>query len=141
MTPEVALINAIRTLLKASESPIKNMVGQNVFDQVDTTTKPPYVYIGPAGRTRRLDIDCFEVWTQRLRIYVIYLSWDRTQVWEAAEAIIQALDLLDAEKGFVLATPFSLQEPLKITQAGDVIDPTAPKSVFVDLTTTIARAS
>lgn len=136
MTPEVALINAIRTLLKASDSPIKDMVGQSVFDQVDTTTKPPYVYIGPAGRMR-LPADCYQAWTQRLRLYVVYTSWDRSQVWEAAEAIIQALDL----KTLDLPDPFSQQQPIQITQAGDVIDPTAPKSVFVDLTTTIARAS
>lgn len=135
MTPEIALIDAIRTLLKATGTQISG-IGQNVFDQIPTDTKPPYVYIGPAGRTRLVD-DCYQVWTMRLRIYVIYTAWNRTQVWEAAEAMIQLLDLHQ----FALPDPYSQQEPLKITQAGDVIDPNAPKSVFVDLQTTIARAS
>lgn len=134
MSPEIALINAIRTALKADAS-VTALVGTNVFDQVGSQT-PPYIYVGPAGRSR-VPNDCFQIWTQRLRLYVIYTTWNRTEVWEAAEALIQALDL----RQFDLAAPFVQQEPIKITQAGDVIDPNAPKSVFVDLTATIARAT
>lgn len=133
MTPEIALLNAVRSQLKTS--PISG-IGQNVFDQIPTDTPPPYIYIGPAGRTR-IVLDCYQAWTVRLRIYVIYTSWNRTQVWEAAEATIQSLDLVT----FTLPSPYFQEEPLKITQAGDVIDPNAPKSVFVDISSTIARGT
>jgi hypothetical protein len=135
VSPEIALINAIRTALKADAS-VAALIGANVFDQVSAQSTPPYIYVGPAGRTRVWN-DCFQVWTQRIRLYVIYTTWNRTEVWTAAEALIQALDL----KRFDLAAPYEQQEEIRITQAGDVIDPNAPKSVFVDLTATIARAT
>lgn len=133
MTPEIALLNAIRTQLKTNAIA---GIGQNVFDQIPTDTPPPYIYIGPAGRTR-IVLDCYQAWAVRLRIHVIYTSWNRTQVWEAAEAAIQSLDLVT----FTLPSPYSQEEPLKIVQAGDVVDPNAPKSVFVDLSATIARGT
>lgn len=133
MTPEIALINAIRTLLKADAS-VGALVGQNIFDQIPSQQQPPYVYIGPAGRTR-IVMDCYQVWTVRVRLYAISTGYGRSEDWEIAEAMVQALDLQELS----LADPYFQQEPLKITQAGDVIDPTAPKSVFVDISTTIAR--
>jgi hypothetical protein len=133
MTPEIALLNAIRTQLKTNAI---DGIGQNVFDQIPTDIPPPYVYIGAAGRTR-IVLDCYQAWAVRLRIYVIYTSWNRTQVWEAAEAAIQSLDLVT----FMLPSPYFQEEPLKIIQAGDVVDPNAPKSVFVDLSATIARGT
>jgi uncharacterized protein DUF3168 len=108
-------------------------IGDKVFDQVPDV-KPPYIYIGPAGRTRMVT-DCYQAWTQRVRTYVVYTTWNRTQVWETAETMIQILDLIE----FELAEPYVQSEPLNIVQAGDVIDPNAPKSVFVDLQTTITR--
>jgi hypothetical protein len=134
MTPEIALINSIRTLLKA-DGATGALVGQNVFDQIPSQQQPPYVYIGPAGRTR-IVMDCYQVWTVRVRLYAISTGYGRGEDWEIAEAMIQALDLQD----LALADPYFQQEPLKITQAGDVIDPTAPKSVFVDISTTIAKS-
>jgi hypothetical protein len=133
MTPEIALINAIRTLLKADAS-VGALVGQNIFDQIPSQQQPPYVYIGPAGRTR-IVMDCYQVWTVRVRLYAISTGYGRSEDWGIAEAMVQALDLQELS----LADPYFQQEPLKITQAGDVIDPTAPKSVFVDISTTIAR--
>lgn len=135
MTPEVALINAVRTLLK-TDSSVVALVGQGVFDQVPQNTAPPYIYIGPAGRTRII-IDCYQVWTVRVRIYAISTGYGRSEDWEIAEAIVQALDLQE----FTLAEPYVQNEPIKINQAGDVIDPSAPKSVFVDISATIARAA
>jgi hypothetical protein len=133
MTPEIALINAIRTLLKADVS-VGALVGQNIFDQIPSQQQPPYVYIGPAGRAR-IVMDCYQVWMVRVRLYAISTGYGRSEDWEIAEAMVQALDLQELS----LADPYFQQEPLKITQAGDVIDPTAPKSVFVDISTTIAR--
>lgn len=134
MTPEIALINAIRTLLKADSATVA-LVGQSVFDQIPSQQQPPYIYIGPAGRTR-IAMDCYQVWTVRVRLYAISTGYGRSEDWEIAEAVIQALDLQD----LTLADPYLQQEPLKINQAGDVIDPTAPKSVFVDISTTIAKS-
>jgi hypothetical protein len=133
MTPEIALINAIRTLLK-TDVPVGALVGQNIFDQIPSQQQPPYIYIGPAGR-KRIVMDCYQVWTVRVRLYAISTGYGRSEDWEIAEAMVQALDLQE----LTLADPYFQQEPLKITQAGDVIDPTAPKSVFVDISTTIAR--
>ncbi len=63
----------------------------------------------------------------------------RTQAWDIVEAMVQALD--DKGEGdFTLPAPFAISENLHVTQAGDVVDPLAPKSVFVDLTTTIIRS-
>jgi hypothetical protein len=130
VTPEIALINAIRAKLKASNI---NEIGDKVFDQVPDV-KPPYIYIGPAGR-RRMVTECYQAWTQRVRTYIVYTTWNRTQVWETAETVIQLLDLIE----FELAMPYVQAEALNIVQADDVIDPNAPKSVFVDLQTTITR--
>lgn len=135
MTPEIALINAVRTLLKA-DAGVTALVQQKTFDQIPEGTKAPYIYVGPAGR-QRVVIDCYQAWTIRLRIYAISSNFNRAEDWDIAEAIVQALD----HKEPTLPDPFALQDWLSVTQAGDVIDPNAPKSVFVDLTTTITRAS
>jgi hypothetical protein len=82
----------------------------------------------------RIVMDCYQVWAVRVRLYAISTGYGRSEDWEIAEAMVQALDLQELS----LADPYFQQEPLKITQAGDVIDPTAPKSVFVDISTTIA---
>jgi hypothetical protein len=132
MTPEIALINAVRTLLKTDTAVTALITG--VFDQIPSQQQPPYIYIGPAGRTR-LQIDCAQVWTVRVRLYAISTGYGRSEDWEIAEALVQALDLRDLR----LEEPYAQQEPLRINQAGDVIDPTAPKSVFVDISTTISR--
>jgi hypothetical protein len=134
MTPEIALINAVRTKLKGDAS-VTALATKGIFDQVPSGTTAPYVYIGPVSRTR-LQIDCYQVWSIRIRIYCISTGFNRSQDWEIAEAIIQSLDLQE----FALDEPFVQSEPIKITQAGDVVDPNAPKSVFVDITSTIARA-
>ena len=134
MTPEIALINAIRTRLK-NDAAVVAFVGQNVFDQIPEATKPPYIYIGPAGRSHIVQ-DCYQIWVQRLRIYVIYTSWNRTEVWEASEAVVQSLYEIELD----LADPFAAEEPLNVIQAGDNVDPNAPKSVFIDVQTTITRA-
>ena len=55
---------------------------------------------------------------------------------EAVDAFV--LDQLE-QADLPLADPYSLRTPLVVGQAGDVIDPLQAKSVFFDLTTTIAR--
>jgi len=135
LTPEIALINAVRARLKADSS-VTALVGTSTFDQVPDQTVPPYVYIGPAARAR-IPIDCGQVWTVNLRIYAISSGYGRDEDWEIAEAIVQSLDLKDLP----LAAPFEMQQAIQINRAGDVIDPAAPKSVFVDIQTTIGRDS
>jgi hypothetical protein len=136
VTPEIALINAVRTLLKNDGGVLALVDASKIFDQVDEKTKAPYVYVGPAGRQRIIS-DCGQVWTVRLRVYAISSEYNRNEDWDLAEATVQALDQQEP----ILADPFVLNDRLNVTQAGDVIDPNAPKSVFVDLTATIARAT
>jgi hypothetical protein len=134
MTPEIALINAIRTRLKADSS-VTALATRGIFDQVPEGTASPYVYIGPVSRTR-IEMDCYQLWSIRIRIYAISTGYNRNEDWEIIEAVVQSLDMQELE----LTDPYSQEAPLKVTQAGDVIDPNAPKSVFVDITSTIARA-
>jgi hypothetical protein len=135
VTPEIALINAVRTLLKA-DAGVTELVSQKVFDQIPPGTKAPYVYVGPASRTR-LELDCGRAWSIRLRVYAISTGFNRSDDWDIAEAIEEAVN----ERLLTLPAPFEMQERIRVTQGGDVIDPNAPKSVFVDVTTTISRAS
>jgi hypothetical protein len=142
MSPENAFREALTEILKAN-APIAALIEHRVYDRVPSKNAPerdsPYLYMGPMGRTR-IPLDCYQAWTVRARIYAVSTKFQRTQVWDLAELVVQALDLLDAPD-LVLPPPLSLQEPLKITQAGDVVDPLAPQSVFVDVSTTIARAA
>lgn len=144
MTPELALRDIIIELLNASPA-VMDAVQGRIYDEVPSDTQgrtqrhlPAYIYIGPMNRTR-IRQDCAQMWTMRARIYVISDGWGRTEAWDTAEAVVQAVD----EKGeadFTLAPPFVISEDLHVTQAGDVIDPQSPKSVFVDITTTIIRS-
>lgn len=69
---------------------------------------------------------------------MVTTAFGRTLGWRLVEAIVTTLDGKDAP-AVVLPAPFSLQSRLDVTQAGDVIDPLAPKALFLDLTTTIAK--
>ncbi|KQP34302.1 hypothetical protein ASF27_01705 [Methylobacterium sp. Leaf102] len=131
---------AITDVLTANAN-VAARVGGRIFDEVpnDGTVAPPYVYLGPINR-RRVPHDCAQIWTITARLYVISAEFGRQEAWDAIEAVVQALDGADAPD-LEFAAPFSIQEPLRVTQAGDVIDPLALKSVFLDLTTTIARES
>ncbi|MCJ2132452.1 DUF3168 domain-containing protein [Methylobacterium sp. E-045] len=138
MTPELAFQKAIADLLIADPD-VNALVNGQVFDEVpnDGEATPPYIYLGPMNR-RRVQMDCGQVWTITARLYAISVEFGRGQAWETIEAIVQALDMKEAPD-VTLTAPFSIQQPIQITQGGDVVDPLAPKSVFVDLSTIIAR--
>ncbi|ACL56991.1 DUF3168 domain-containing protein [Methylobacterium nodulans] len=140
MTPETALLGEVRRLLKA-DAGVTALVAGKVFDAVPNDRRPgqeaPYIYAGPINR-QRVYLECGTAWQIRMRIYAVTTTSGRDQGWEVIEAIVQALDGKDADV-VTIPAPFSLQNRLDVTQAGDVVDPLAPKSMFVDLTTTIAR--
>lgn len=140
MTPETALIAALTDLLLADPA-VTTLVAGRIFEEVPSDrragTEPPYIYLGPIQR-QRVPFACGAVWQIRCRIYVVTTAFGRLSGWSIVEAIVQALDGKDAP-AVALPAPFSLQTSLDVTQAGDVVDPLAPKALFLDLTTTIAR--
>ncbi len=144
MTPELALRDVLIALLKADPA-VAAFVGDRIDDEVPSDAQgrtarglPAYIYLGPMSR-QRIRQDCAQIWTMRARLYAISDEWGRSQAWDIVEAVVQALDD-KGEADFVLPAPFVISENLHVTQAGDVVDPLAPKSVFVDLTTTIIRS-
>ncbi|MGY2052958.1 DUF3168 domain-containing protein [Methylobacterium sp. JK268] len=142
MTPEIALLDALTAILVADPT-LAGIISGRVYDEVPAEGAPqdlpPYVYMGPMNR-RRVILDCCPVWTVRARIYAISIDFGRRQAWEIIEAVAQALDLKDAP-AITLASPYVIQQPLQVEQGGDVFDPTLPRSVFLDVSTTIARAA
>lgn len=140
MTPELALMGALTAILKA-DAAVTAVAGKRIYDEVpagrSAQDKPPYIYVGPMRR-QRVALDCAQIWTVQARIYVVSTEFGRRESWNLVEAVVQALDRKEAP-AVAIPAPFSLQQPLQIVQAGDVVDPLAPKSVFLDLSTTIAR--
>ncbi len=144
MTPELALRDVLIALLKADPA-VAAFVGDRIDDEVPSDAQgrtarglPAYIYLGPMSR-QRIRQDCAQIWTMRARLYAISDEWGRSQAWDIVEAVVQALDD-KGEHDFVLPAPFVISENLHVTQAGDVVDPLAPRSVFVDLITTIIRS-
>lgn len=145
-TPELALRDAIRTLLKA-DAGFNAFAAKRIYDEVPTSSGkaiplptdpvPPYAYFGPMRRTG-YDIGCSESWTIQARLYAVSTAFNRDQGWLLIDAMVRALNQLE-QPDLPLAEPYSLRTPLVVGQAGDVIDPLQAKSVFFDLTTSIAR--
>lgn len=145
-TPELALRDAIITLLKA-DAGFKALAGKRIYDEVPVGSgkavpqpadvTPPYAYFGPMRRTG-YELGCGESWTIQARLFVVSTAYDRDQGWLLADAMVRALNLIE-QPDLPLAEPFSLRTPIVVGQAGDVIDPLQAKSVFFDLTTTITR--
>lgn len=142
MTPETALLKAITERL-VDDAGVAALVAGRVFDAVPNDRKagsqPPYIYVGPMNR-QRVPLDCAAVWQVRARVYVVTTTFGRAEGWEVIEAVVQALDGREAPD-LALPAPFTFQNRLDVVQAGDVVDPLAPKSMFLDLTTIIARTS
>ena len=143
MTPELALRDALFALLKADPA-VSGFVAGRIYDEVPADSQgrtkrglEAYLYLGPMNR-QRIRQDCAQIWTIRARLYAISDAFGRSQAWDIIEAVVQAVDD-KGEADFDLPEPFAISENLHVTQAGDVVDPLAPKSVFVDLTTTITR--
>jgi len=144
-TPELALRDAIRMLLKA-DAGCKALVAKRIHDEVPSSRaeavpppalKVPYVYFGPMRRSD-YQVGCGESWTIQARLYAVSTAFDRDQGWRVVDAMIAALNGLE-RPDLPLAAPYSLRAPIEIVQAGDVIDPLQAKSVFLDLRTSIAR--
>jgi hypothetical protein len=149
VTPETALIALLRDVLKAN-SAIAALVGHKVYDEIpddnSADAKAPYIYVGPVN-TLPAVTNCDDLYTLRIRLYAVSTKWSRTELWALIHAIRKALNrqtdrsLVALNAAFVLAAPFVLQDQILAGQAGDVIDPEAPKSAFIDMTTSIAEAS
>lgn len=142
-TPELALRDAILTRLRA-DGAFYAIAGKQLFDEVPSSlgsaapsVKPPYAYFGPMRRTS-FQNTCALIWTIQARLYAVSTAYNRDQGWLLIDAMIASLNELEAAD-LPLAEPYSLYSPLVVGQAGDVIDPLQAKSVFFDLTTSIAR--
>ena len=142
-TPELAFRDAILARLKA-DAGFNAIAGKQLFDEVPSSlgssvppVKPPYAYFGPLRRTN-FQTTCAQVWTIQARLYAVSTAYNRDQGWLLIDAMIASLNELEAAD-LPLAEPYSLHSPLVVGQAGDVIDPLQAKSVFFDLTTSIAR--
>lgn len=142
-TFELALRDAIRTRLRA-DAAFQALAGKQIFDEVPSAlgstvppVKAPYAYFGPIRRSNRV-LDCSESWTIQARLYAVSTAFNRDQGWLLIDAMVASLDQLE-RPDLPLAEPYSLRTPIVVGQAGDVIDPLQAKSVFFDLTTTIAR--
>ncbi|WP_163006096.1 DUF3168 domain-containing protein [Methylobacterium brachiatum] len=137
LSPIIPLRDALREHLRKADA-FKALALGRIYDEVPTgKATAPYAYLGPM-RHQRLEIGCGLAWTVQARIFAVSTENGRAQVWSLADAMTAALDGLEAFDP-PLAAPFSLQKMIEVTQAGDVIDPLQAKSVFLDLTTIIAR--
>ena len=140
MTPEIALQTAIVALLEASSSLTSLLGSTKIFDQVPADADrptPPYVYLGPVN-TQRLELgECGEGQTIRARIFAVSTDFGRLEAWEVAHQVRLALN------GAVptLAGDFQISDAIIVTQAGDVIEPENPKSVFIDVAATVAATA
>ncbi|MGU3418527.1 DUF3168 domain-containing protein [Methylobacterium sp. D54C] len=139
ITPETAFLDAVRAHLRADPA-LAALVAGRVYDALpgaEQRIAPPYLYAGPLRR-QRLDTACGEAWTVQLRLYAVSTAFGRHQAWAVIDAAATAL--ADREPpDFALPPPFAVQQPLIVTQAGDVVDPLNPRQVFLDVTTIVAR--
>jgi hypothetical protein len=138
MTPERALQIAITGILVAAPR-LAPITGQQVYDELPAPEKsggpkPPWIFLGPINM-RRLEA-CGRAWTATIRLYAASTAFGRKQVWDIAHGIDDALEGAEPE----LPDGFVLGEPLRVIQAGDVVSPIDPKTVFVDVQTTITPA-
>lgn len=136
MTPERALQEAITTLLLGDPA-VSAIVGQKIFDEVpsDKSDAPPWVYLGPISRRRLDGAGCDQAWTITMRLYAASTKFGRKDAWELGNAVSEALEGQEP----ALAGSYAVAQELRCIQAGDVIAPATPKTVFVDVTTIIAK--
>ena len=134
MTPENALLDAVLAAL-AADPAVSAIVGDKVMDEVPadrSPVKPPYVYAGPINRQRVPDT-CARAWAMRMRVYAVSTGFGRREAWTLADAVVKALHRAELN----LSEPLEAVDPVTVAQAGDVINPPAPKTAFVDITVTI----
>ncbi|MDH2311432.1 DUF3168 domain-containing protein [Methylobacterium brachiatum] len=137
VSPIIPFRYALREQLR-KDPVFKALAAGRIYDEVPTSkATAPYAYLGPM-RHAGVEIGCGLAWTVQARIFAVSTENGRVQVWTLADAMTAALDGLEAFDP-PLAAPFSLQKMIEVVQAGDVIDPLQAKSVFLDLTTIIAR--
>lgn len=138
MTPETALLDAVLAALTAAPA-VAAIVDDKVLDEVPndrSPVKPPYVYAGPINRQRVPDT-CARAWTMRMRLYAVSTGFGRREAWTLADAVVAALSRAE----LALPDPLEAVDPVTVTQAGDVINPPAPKTAFVDITVTILEGN
>lgn len=138
MTPETALQDAIVARLLA-DGPLQELVGEKIFDEVPgdrQAASPPYVEVGTLSSLRE-EMGGGPGWAVVVRLYAYSTAFGRKKAWEIAGAMRAALDGAELE----LAEPYRASLPLEALRAGDVVDPPSPKSVFVDVGTTVSASS
>lgn len=136
--PANALKAAVIDFLKAAPA-VKALVGVKVFDEVprDARGDPqdaqaPYIYLGPCGLRRMNRYEAAQDWTYALRLYCVSTSFNRDEAWAIAEAALAAFNPLATLPATLAPQDWSMTENRVVTM-GDVIAPTAPKEVFLDL--------
>lgn len=135
MSPELALQGAIKAILQA-DAGVSAKIGR-LYDEVPADRAPattPYAYVGAVNRKRREESG--RVWTVTMRLFVVTDEFGRADAWSIAHAISAALDTGEEPE---LAPPFAAADALRVTQAGDVVEPGSEKSVFLDVQTTIQQ--
>jgi len=133
-SPELALQKAIIDLLLGDTgvvAAIGTVDGKPaVFEEPpvnkDLSTQP-WLYPGPINTTD-MDSGVAVLGQIRLRIYVAARS--RVEAWNAIHVARKAVHLKEP----AIAGGFTRESPLRVTQAGDIIDPVQPREAFFDVT-------
>ena len=128
--PVLALRDAVIARLLASPD-VAALVQGKVRDDVpsdDEADNLPWICMGPA-RLTPLDMGCSTAWTVSLKVFAESNAFDRDQAWAIARAAIRVLD-----KAEISGDP-RFCDALKVTGAGDVMDPGQIKTVWFDVST------
>lgn len=134
MAPEIALQNAIVAALVADPA-VNALVKGKVYDEVPSDRQgavPPYLELGPVG-SQRDELSGGPGWAVTLRLYAYSTGYGRRGAWDIARAAATVLEGANLE----LEAPHRALLPVEVIRTGDVIDPPNPKSVFLDVTTTV----
>jgi hypothetical protein len=169
-------VNAFKAALIAAlqaDDAVAGILGARIYDEPPRDKREdeadlvasPWAYLGPISATR-VASDCGPGWELRIRIFTASADFGRDKVWDAMNAILDAIDSetftltargleldvfpvlesdgdqLEGSDGAALYSSlpraFHALE-LIVHSAGDIIDPLNPKRVYADLTAIIAE--
>lgn len=141
--PEIAFQRAVIAALRG-DAGLVALVSDRVYDDIPRDAPPasPYCYLGPLG-DQRVEVGAaieepaslVDAFTVRCRLYAVSTAFGRVQAWAVAHAMRKALRW----QALPLDAPYEMVEQIRVTAAGDVLDPLSPKAVFIDLATTITE--
>ena len=132
-----ALQGAIIDLLRTAPA-LAELTAGRVYDEApgdQDRPDPPYAYVAAVNKTRH-ELGCGAGWNVRMRFYVIGTDFGRVKLWKIIEIMTRLLDEFEP----ILDGPFRTHDRITVSQSGDVIEPTNPKSAFIDLVTIVGDA-